>query len=688
MTANVSVKARTSPELEPASARTFVRPLGRRSRSIVLKSDLNQLRYRALFKPDVDTHSGRPNIEPEYVSDMLSVCLTAYNENASAYHLSLSALGRTADHFVHAGEPKLAQNFTICIVVDGMDHMSGTFAAYAQCLGIYQPALLDPRADYHVFDASIERRLLQYGPQELVEHMRANVSANLDSTVTNLSELASRQRVILFIKRENGGKLDSHRCYFEVICRESRPGYFLQVDVGTIPDANAVYEMWQHIHHSRNVAAVSARSHMPLPRSPVDLLGTWQYGDIATERILLWPTEVFMGYMCVLSGQLCLTRSDAVWSTTQDKCARGEAVHGPEPRSHVLQSYLRGLQRLGPFESNMFLAEDRILGLEIVFQPDSRWELDYVPEANAEIDRCETWSELLAQRRRWLCSGVACRLWMFTRILDYLKSANRGVSQKLRIFSASAFHSLYFVVQWLMPALAAMIFASLHHGASASMPARWLQHSLDLAYAGILTLQAAQLILSAFCKMTERINRFFNFSICYQTWFTLTASILLVLGNLDNAALSVLLYEFGATVFGILVLSALYAREIFNGLAKYLVTYWAARPAVAFLIMTHAALNSHDTSWGTKGLTRPHYLDDRGHGRRLSRSFTLRHFELFRWKTVMLMLSANGLLFAYASYVGWTSSFRGLQVVLALVLAQIAVAITARVASIIQSSRS
>jgi chitin synthase len=639
-------------------------------RTTILKTQLRRLDYHALYKEDVDTGTGSPRTEPAYAPAQISVCLTAYNEDLSAYHASLAALARGADHFVGAGEPRVAREFTICILVDGLERMSADFADYALRLGIYQPALLDRTADYHLFETTIPRHLLRLDAHDLV--------AGRDlAAVSTLDPEADRQRIVLFIKARNRGKLDSHRCFFEVVCRRERPGYFLQVDVGTTPDADALYEMWHSIARSRNVAAVSARSHMPQPHG-ADLLGAWQYGDIAIERVLLWPTEMLMGYMSVLSGQLCLTRSDAVWRRHDAALAAQEApAHADDGR--VMRSYLRGLQQLGPFESNMFLAEDRILGLEIVFQPDSRWELGYVPTANAAIDRCDSWNELLRQRRRWKCSSIACRLWMLTRVFDYAHSANRTLAQRLHILSAMLFHSFYFVVEWLMPAFAVIIFASLH-GIAATHADGALRLGIDAAFVGLLALLGVQLAVSASGRVTRAANRFYGISIAVQTGYTLGMGALAIWLARDASGLVGTLALAAVALGAVFGLARNYAREICRGLWRSLSTYWPSRPAVSFLVMTHAALNSHDTSWGTKGLTTPDYLENgSGSGEEPRRQRKMR-FDRFRASTVACMLAANVGFYAFAAERGWTESFTGLRVVLGLVLTQIGVAALGHVA--------
>jgi chitin synthase len=378
-----------------------------------------------------------------------------------------------------------------------------------------------------------------------------------------------------------------------------------------------------------------------------------------------------MGYISVLAGQLCLSRSDSVWMDMQVKYVEG----AEESKSTVVKNYLRGLTKLGPFESNMYLAEDRILAMEIVFQQDSPWEVGYTPQASGTIDSCETWNELLCQRRRWICSGLSCRLWLFTRIMEYVKSRNRSFLQKSRIFLASFFHLCYFVGQWVAPAFTVMIFTSLHRLSMPVLMDTPFQIVGNIAYFAVMTLLLMQLAISATGRLNVTTERFFSVSIKSQSAYLVITSILAVVGN-TKATLESLLF-FVAVISGVLGLAIWYARDISKGMAKSIVGYFVSRPAVAFLLITHSALNSHNTSWGTKGLNRPGYLDDIVESREagLKRK---RQFDWFRVKTVLLMLAANMLFYVMAEKSGWIASVQGLQIVAGLLSVQLAMAIIAK----------
>ena len=53
-------------------------------------------------------------------------------------------------------------------------------------------------------------------------------------------------------------------------------------------------------------------------------------------------------------------------------------------------------------QRNMFLAEDRILALEIVLKRGAKWRLKYVKSAKAGTDVPDNVPEFISQRRRWL----------------------------------------------------------------------------------------------------------------------------------------------------------------------------------------------------------------------------------------------------------------------------------------------
>jgi len=84
----------------------------------------------------------------------------------------------------------------------------------------------------------------------------------------------------------------------------------------------------------------------------------------------------------------------------------------------------KGINGMGIFEKNMFLAEDRILCFELAAKANERWVLNYVKPSKAETDVPESAAELISQRRRWLNGSFAASIVSFNDLLQYIRSSN------------------------------------------------------------------------------------------------------------------------------------------------------------------------------------------------------------------------------------------------------------------------
>ena len=153
------------------------------------------------------------------------------------------------------------------------------------------------------------------------------------------------------------------------------------------------------------------------------LLHLWQYGDFVLQKLLEWPAEMLCGYLTVIPGQFCVFRWSALSGPTpQQGDWRADRPAQSQPVS-PLDHYFRGMHPLGPFEANMFLAEDRILGFEILSQRHARWKLHYENTAVVITDSCDSLPELFRQRRRWTNSSFTCNLWLITMVGSYLRNS-------------------------------------------------------------------------------------------------------------------------------------------------------------------------------------------------------------------------------------------------------------------------
>ena len=312
-------------------------------------------------------------------------CVTVYNEPDSALRSTLHSVLVALRHaFFHVGADSARS--IICIVVDGRAQMHPTLKGWLKNVQLMSEAPqryagLDIHATSHLADTLI-RAMDPALPKAAAECML-------------------KVEVMLCIKNENRGKLESHALFFREICTAVQPEYCYQIDAGTTVAEDSLSQMIRRMETSLDIGAISPRVMPAVPASSAGFLQNWQFYDFALHKSVYWPIESLTGFLSVVPGQTCIFR----WKALRD---RGSNVREADP----VHAYLRGLHTARAVERVMYLAEDRIIGSEIVLTRDHHWTLDYMPEAAVTTDACTTYPELFRQRRRWINSAAACRLWL------------------------------------------------------------------------------------------------------------------------------------------------------------------------------------------------------------------------------------------------------------------------------------
>lgn len=592
----------------------------------------------------------------EAASNTIACCLTAYNEPLEAYRLSLSALAECAEYFRLRGEERVSREFVICILVDGLENMSADFAQYAESIGLYNPGQLNPEADFHMFESQIERASL-LTPLRFRRGARCPDSSVLDGYHVS-------QRVILFIKKSNRGKLDSHRCFFDMICNFYSSAYFVQIDVGTAPKHDALYHMWKELQHNPNLAATAARSQLPVPEKVSDLLSVWQFCDIAMERIVNWPTEILVGNLSVLPGQLSLTRISSI-------TGRNSSIAGGSDRaSNVLHNYYRGLSNLSPFQSNMYLAEDRILGLEMVFQETTKWELGYETEAEATVDSCDSWAELCRQRRRWICSSMACRFSMLAKLPVFFRNSQRNGFERIHKSIAAIYFLIYSIIEWFVPASHLIMQTTLTNIALSLITDPSAEKIIRAAFLFTCIGVVLQIFIAVRGKLNNVTEKIIGVSVIIQTTtMALTSTTIAIFGGGLNSY-EWIVASFTGMILGYIGLSCFYSRKLSLNILANIFQYTFSRLPIKAFLMTYSVFNAHNTSWGTKGLDSPSYSENIA-----TRSRYLR----FRICATLMFCTSNIVLwlaFQYADLLQNPYSIIGMLSIILIQIAAASVAVT------------
>jgi chitin synthase len=503
------------------------------------------------------------------------VCMTLYNEPFEQLKSSLSALLASIDA-QRLALPGAATRSCIVIIADGRNRIDPEISQCFDEIGI----------------TGAESRFSALG--ETVHLSRHGI----DEVMTRLGvsgDFSGEVNFAVCIKNENHGKLHSHALFFQWICPVLRPELCYQLDAGTVVEVGAISELVRYMAGRPEVAATASRILTPTPRAGASILSVWQYMDFVMQNAMTFPTEIASGYLSVVPGQFCVFRWSAVSAPSSDPS-------GKRP----LDTYLRGLNAIDPLERVMFLAEDRVFGNEIVLAPDQRWRIGYCPAAEATTDACDTFRELLRQRRRWRNSALAVRLWLWGRLPAYLARSDKGAFDKARFSASMLWQGLLTASEIMSPAFLVLLLLAaagglVHPGNTAAA----------LATGGALLASA---VLAWLTLTDDRPSRWRS-TLCLarDTTATLVVVSLLALAYYSNPFEQAALMTAPVILMAAVVAAAMPGQQRWSAL-RHLPVYFLTDRLMYFVLYGYALANMHNVTWGTKGLTddpRSHSVEQR-----------------------------------------------------------------------------
>ena len=517
-------------------------------------------------------------------------CVTVYNEPAALVLATVASLWRSLEDarrsgFRHSGDACIA------LVLDGNEPADAQLLATLCAIGLTQQARL---AETEFFFSLI-------APLSFPWRMAADA---LPCERYDASAPTEPMRFVVCIKGRNRGKLHSHALFFGNLGVRMQPEFCFQIDAGTTIDRVAVGRMLRQFFAEPESGALAAQIMTPSPTLANRTLHAWQYIDFATQQALSWPAEVAMGHLSVMPGQFCGLRWAALAGplamTSLSSNAAVEQFHsGPE--TGPIGAYLRGLNTTSAIEHLMFLAEDRIIGNEIVLGP-KHWKLAYCSEARATTDACSRFTELFRQRRRWNNSSAACRLSQLAQWPKFLKRTDRTRTHKLWFSIGSVWQFVLLMQQLFAPAALVCTVFFLKDAFS----------RFDSIYGGAFSLFTGALGVAAFALLlapskgaegSARLAKGLGVLRAMMFWVLFCAITMIVIYS-GVLSLAALIFCGLPLAMGLLITCAR-----FRGSRALLALLLAQHYIILNLLIqttlwAYSIVRLDDTSWGTKGLTR------------------------------------------------------------------------------------
>ncbi|KAJ3219415.1 Chitin synthase, class 2 [Dinochytrium kinnereticum] len=360
----------------------------------------------------------------------IAVVVTMYNEDDVLMAKSMTAIMKNIAYLCTgrvAGWKKDSwKEIVLCIVSDGRAKCNPLTLNVLALLGCYAEGL----AKASVNGQNVTAHIFEYTNQ-LAVRRDLSIRRPNDDTKDGLNLVPCQ--TIFLLKEKNAKKINSHRWFFKAICDSLDPEICILVDVGTKPSKESFFHLYNAFERDPNVAGACGEIVAELGPywsklvNPIVAIQNFEY---KMSNILDKPLESVFGYISVLPGAFSAYRYSALQGEPLECYFKGE-----NPEGASLQ------------ESNMYLAEDRILCFELVVKREAQYLLRYVKSARAETDVPSTLESLIKQRRRWINGSFFASIyatWNFKRIFS---SGHTG-SRKAILMAEFIYNFIQIIFGW------------------------------------------------------------------------------------------------------------------------------------------------------------------------------------------------------------------------------------------------
>jgi chitin synthase len=162
------------------------------------------------------------------------------------------------------------------------------------------------------------------------------------------------------------------------------------LDIGTRPEKHSVYKLYKYMIKHNGCGGCCGEIEVDFSSSR-GIEGSYflkaaQFFEYKMGHSPDKANESYFGFNSVLPGAYSMFRWKAI-------------------KGDPLDEFFKNINRSGNpscAEANEFLAEDRVMCLQIYIKKNSKYYLTYIPDAKAKTDAPDSLAVLIKQRRRWM----------------------------------------------------------------------------------------------------------------------------------------------------------------------------------------------------------------------------------------------------------------------------------------------
>jgi cellulose synthase/poly-beta-1,6-N-acetylglucosamine synthase-like glycosyltransferase len=418
-------------------------------------------------------------------------------------------------------------------------------------------------------------------------------------------------KLVFCVKQMNKRKLNSHLWFFGGFCPMIKPRFVMMLDVGTRPLPGSLFYLYQAMDRDSQVAGCCGEIR-PINFDFWKVVIPAQVVEYKFSHMLDKALESVIGYITVLPGAFSAYR----W----------EALSG----APLWEDYFKSIchpELMDAFQSNIYLAEDRVLCLSLVTKRNEKYILRYVKKSIAETDVPDSISVLMAQRRRWI-NGSWFALVDTVRKIQKIYKSSHSCPRKFFFLLQMLYYLLNVIYTWFIVGLfcLAMVIA-VRKNYIYDKYYFWIGDIIILFYISLLII-IFLLSMGVKPRRIEDAYKGLSFILgCYQVYIIYLICYFAYSQNFSYKPEVVVASILGtASVFALVVLLNCETITIIKGIFHYILLI----PTYVNIFFIYSICNVHDCTWGN----RPDVLTDEEKER-------LEEFEEFRTRWAIIWVLCN-----------------------------------------------
>ncbi|KAG6053801.1 Chitin synthase, class 3 [Claviceps sp. LM220 group G6] len=533
----------------------------------------------------------------------LFIVVTMYNEDEVLFARTMIGVFKNIEYMCNRPNSKTWgkdawKNIMVCVVSDGRAKINPRTKALLSGMGVYQEGI----AKQQVNGKDVTAHIYEYTTQT---HLQ------LKNDVVSLVHRRQPVQMLFCLKEKNQKKINSHRWFFNAFGPVLEPNICVLLDAGTRPGNNSIYHLWKAFDLEPMCGGACGEIKAMLGRGGKNLINplvATQNFEYKMSNILDKPLESAFGFISVLPGAFSAYRYVALQNDDRGK--------GPLEK-YFLGETLHGGTSAGLFESNMYLAEDRILCFEIVTKRKCHWILQYVKSATGETDVPDTVTELVLQRRRWLNGSFFAAIYAIAHFHEFFRS-DHSILRKMAFFVEFVFNTINMVFAWFAIGNFFLVFKIL----TTSLGSDDLLGKTGMILGVVFTWLYGVFLVTCFVlamgnrpagsgKLFTAMVWFWAGIMIYLMFAAIFIAVKAVIKDLHSGTHFTVGEVFKNPVFYTLIISVMstYGIWLIASIIMFdpwhmitsFIQYLLLTPTYTNVLNVYAFCNTHDVSWGTKG---------------------------------------------------------------------------------------